>query len=452
MKKIRLIIQREYLTRVKKRSFVVMTFLGPLLMASVWIVPLLLATRTEGTKIIEVLDETGLFYEQFKETNDTKFIYITEDLQTAKANLAKSEDFAILYIPKSSYSTPKAFYLYSYKKPGLSLKMYLQESANKILENKKLEDVYGIDESTLASVKSNINLVVEDIETNKKSYTEISWALGFIGGMLIYFFIFMYGAQVMRGVIEEKTSRIVEVIVSSVKPIQLMLGKIIGIAMVGLTQFLLWIVLTLGIVTAFTAVYADQITNYKKGEQPAVTTPGQLFSSDAIGMADTQKGLESLGSDENIGQIIDVFFSINYGVIIFTFLFFFVGGYLLYAALFAAIGSAVDNDADTQQFMLPVTIPLVFSIIIGLSFVLNNPDGSVAYWLSMIPFTSPIIMMIRVPFGVNIYTDLIPSMVLLVIGFLITTWIAAKIYRTGILMYGKKVSYKELWKWITYRP
>ena len=328
------------------------------------------------------MTKQAFFTKQFKETSDTKFIYITEDLQTAKENLGKSENFAILHIPISSYTTPRAFYLYSYKKPGLSLKMYLQESANKILENKKLQDVYGIDEATLSSVKSNINLVVEDIETNKKSYTEISWALGFIGGMLIYFFIFMYGSQVMRGVIEEKTSRIIEVIVSSVKPIQLMLGKIVGIAMVGLTQFLLWIALTLGLVTAFTAIYADQITKYKTSEQPAVTSPGQLFPSDAMGMPDTQKGLESLGSDENIGQIIDVFFSINYGVIIFTFLFFFVGGYLLYAALFAAIGSAVDNEADTQQFMLPVTIPLIFSIIIGLSFVLNNPDGSVAYWLS----------------------------------------------------------------------
>jgi ABC-2 type transport system permease protein len=451
MKKILLIIKREYLTRVKKRSFVIMTFLGPILMASVWIVPLLLASRSEGTKTIEVIDETGLFFEQFKETGDTKFIYITDDLQTAKANLGKSEDFAILYIPLSSYTTPKAFYLYSYKKPGLSLKMYLQESANKILENKKLQDVYGIDEETLASVKSNISLVVEDIETSKKSYTEISWALGFVGGMLIYFFIFMYGAQVMRGVIEEKTSRIIEVIVSSVKPIQLMLGKIIGIAMVGLTQFLLWIVLTLGIVTAFTAIYADQIDKFKTGEQQ-VTAPGQFLSSDPMGMPGTQQGLDALGSNENIGQIIEVFFSINYGVIIFTFLFFFIGGYLLYAALFAAIGSAVDNEADTQQFMLPVTIPLVFSIIIGLSFVLNNPDGSVAYWLSLIPLTSPIIMMIRVPFGVNIYTDLIPSMILLVLGFLATTWIAAKIYRTGILMYGKKISYKELWKWLTYRP
>ncbi len=450
MKKIWLIIQREYLTRVKKKSFVIMTFLGPVLMASVWIVPLLLASKTEGTKVIEVLDETGLFFEQFKETNEVRFLYITDDLQTAKENLAKSENFAILHIPKSDYTTPKAFYLYSYKKPGLSLKMYLQESANKILENKKLEDVYGIDEKTLASVKSNISLVVEDIETNKKSYTEISWALGFIGGMLIYFFIFMYGSQVMRGVIEEKTNRIVEVIVSSVKPIQLMLGKITGIAMVGLTQFLLWIVLTLALVTSFTAIYSDQISSYKMGQE-TIANPGELFPSDAMGMPDTQKGLESLASDENFAQILDVFFSINYGVIILTFLFYFIGGYLLYAAMFAAIGSAVDNEADTQQFMLPVTLPLVFAIVVGISFVLNNPDGSVAYWLSLIPFTSPVIMMIRVPFGVNVYTDLIPSMALLVLGFLATTWLAAKIYRTGILMYGKKVNYKELWKWMTYR-
>ncbi|MFO7614481.1 MAG: ABC transporter permease [Bacteroidales bacterium] len=450
MRKIWLIIQREYLTRVKKKSFVIMTFLGPILMASVWIVPLLLATRSDGIKTIEVLDETGLFFEQFQETADVKFVYILDDLQTAKESLADSEHFGILYIPKPSYSTPNAFYLYTYKKPGLSLKMHLQESANKILENKKLEDVYGIDAQTLAAVKSNVGLIVEDIRTSKKSYTEISWALGFIGGMLIYFFIFMYGAQVMRGVIEEKTSRIIEVIVSSVRPVQLMLGKIVGIAMVGLTQFLLWILLTLGIVTAFTAIYSDQITDYKMGEQP-ITSSGQIFSTDQMGMPDTKEGLSAMSSEENIGQILDVFFSINYGIIIFTFIFFFVGGYLLYAALFAAIGSAVDNEADTQQFMLPVTIPLIFSIIIGLSFVLNNPDGNVAYWLSIIPLTSPIIMMIRIPFGVNIYTELIPSMILLVLGFLATTWIAAKIYRTGILMYGKKVSYRELWKWVTYK-
>jgi ABC-2 type transport system permease protein len=183
-----------------------------------------------------------------------------------------------------------------------------------------------------------------------------------------------------------------------------------------------------------------------------ITNPSEILPSDAMGLPDTSSGsLEALSSDENVAKLLDIFFSINYGLIIGMFLFYFIGGYLLYAALFAAIGSAVDNEADTQQFMLPVTIPLVFSIVLGLSFVLNNPDGSIAWWLSIIPFTSPIIMMIRIPFGVNIYTDLIPSVVLLILGFLATTWIAAKIYRTGILMYGKKASYKELWKWLTFK-
>jgi len=450
MNKIWLIIKREYLTRVKKKSFIIMTFLGPVLMASVWIVPLILATKSEGTKFIDVVDETGLFYGAFKESNDLVFNYLTDDVGTAKSNLAESGHFGVLYIPKTEYSMPTSIYLYTSKKPGLNLKMNLQDQISQIVKNRKLEDVYGIDPEILASVKSNVSLVVEDLETSETSYTELSWALGFIGGMLIYFFIFMYGAQVMRGVIEEKTSRIIEVIVSSVKPIQLMLGKIVGIAMVGLTQFLLWIILTLGLVTAFTVAYTDQLEQYRMGEQ-TLTDPGQLFQQDAIGMPETTQSLESLSSDENVAKLLDIFFSINYGLIIGMFLFYFIAGYLLYAALFAAIGSAVDNEADTQQFMLPVTIPLVFSIVLGLSFVLNNPDGSVAWWLSVIPFTSPIVMMIRIPFGVNIYTDLLPSVALLILGFLATTWMAARIYRTGILMYGKKVTYKELWKWLTFK-
>ena len=450
MKKIWLIIKREYLTRVKKRSFIVMTFLGPILMASVWIVPFILATKTEGVKVIDVVDETGLFYEQLKNTKELEFNYITDDLQSAKEGLAESEHFGILHIPRAEYSIPSSVYLYTSGQPGLNMKMNLQEQVSQIVKNRKLEDVYGIDPGILDAVKGDVSLVVEDIETSVTSYTELSWALGFIGGMLIYFFIFMYGSQVMRGVIEEKTSRIVEVIVSSVRPIQLMLGKIVGIAMVGLTQFLLWIILTLGIISVFTISYTDQLQQYQMGEQ-AITDPGQLFPTDAMGMPDSSGSLEALSSDENVAKLLDIFFSINYGVIIGMFLFYFIGGYLLYAALFAAIGSAVDNEADTQQFMLPVSVPLVFAIVLGLSFVLNNPDGSVAWWLSVIPLTSPIIMMIRIPFGVDVYTDLLPSVLLLVAGFLFTTWVAARIYRTGILMYGKKASYKELWKWLTFR-
>ena len=449
MKKIWLIIRREYLTRVKKKSFIVMTFLGPVLMASVWIVPIILASKSEGVKTMEVLDETGIFLDRFKDTESIKFSYIFTDLQSAKAALSESKDYAILYIPKGEYAIPSTVYIYSYKKPGLNIKSYIQTSINKTLEDKKLQDVYGLDPKALEAVKSNISLVIQDIKTNEKSYTEVSFVLGLIGGMLIYIFIFMYGSQVMRGVIEEKTSRIVEVILSSVKPIQLMMGKIVGIAMVGLTQFLLWVILTLGIVTVFTTAYSDQITKYKTGQ--TVTDPGKLFNEEPGASQNPAEGLGNLGSDKGIAEVMEIFSSINYTIIIGTFIFFFIGGYLLYAALFAAIGSAVDNEADTQQFMLPVTIPLILSMVIGMSFVLNNPDGSVAYWLSLIPFTSPIIMMVRIPFGVNIYSELLPSMGLLILGFLGTTWLAAKIYRTGILMYGKKVTYRELWKWLTYR-
>lgn len=449
MNKVWLIIKREYLTRVKKRSFIIMTFLGPILMASVWIVPFVLATKTEGVKVIDVVDETGLFYEQFEKTKELDFNYITDDVRTAKEKLAENDHFGVLYIPLSTDRIPTSIILFTSNKPGLNMKLNLQEQVSQIVKNRKLEDAYGIDPKVLAAVKSDVSLVVEDLETSEKSYTEISWALGFIAGMLIYFFIFMYGAQVMRGVIEEKTSRIIEVIVSSVKPIQLMLGKILGIAMVGLTQFLLWVILTLSIVLVFQAVYSDQVQQHQMGEE-TFTDPGQLFPSNAMGMPETGS-LESISSNENITKFLDILFSINYTVIIGMFIFYFIAGYLLYAALFAAIGSAVDNEADTQQFMLPVTIPLVFSIVLGLSFVLNNPDGSVAWWLSVIPFTSPIVMMIRIPFGVDIQTDILPSVILLVLGFVATTWVAARIYRTGILMYGKKVNYRELWKWLTFK-
>jgi ABC-2 type transport system permease protein len=444
-----LIIKREYLTRVKKRSFVIMTILGPILMASVWIVPFMLALKSTGVKTVEVLDETGIFFQQFKDTKEFRFVYIFDDIQSAKVKISASEDFGILHIPKPDGGFPVNAYLYSATKPGLSLKSYLESSLNKILENKKLLDAYGIDNEQLAAVKGNMDLVIKDIETGEDTFTELSWGLGFAGGILIYMFIFMYGAQVMRGVIEEKTNRIVEVIVSSVKPIQLMLGKIIGIALVGLTQFMLWIVLTLIFIGGFTVAYSGKIATFQSGKE--ITSPaGQLIPESSSGQQ-LQENTFSLDDQENISRFLDVFSSVNFVEIIGAFLFFFIGGYLLYASLFAAIGSAVDSEADTQQFMMPVTIPLVLSMVIGLSFVLNNPDGPVAFWLSMIPFTSPVIMMIRIPFGIGFWNEFLPSAVLLILGFLGTAWFAAKIYRTGILMYGKKVSYRELWKWVRYR-
>jgi ABC-2 type transport system permease protein len=266
--------------------------------------------------------------------------------------------------------------------------------------------------------------------------------LGLFSGILIYFFIFMFGSQVMRGVIEEKTSRIIEVIISSVKPFELMMGKIVGVAMVGLTQFLLWVILTTTLVTIITSSFATKLSN---------KTPTEQIISSQLPPVNQEKSasINSVkGKDEGVNEVLDAINSIDFPVMIGSFLFYFLFGYLLYAALFAAIGSAVDSEADTQQFMLPITIPLIFAIIMA-QYVMQEPQGPMAFWLSIFPLTSPVIMMIRIPFGVP-YLDLALSVGLLLLTFLGTTWLAAKIYRTGILMYGKKVSYKELWKWLRY--
>jgi ABC-2 type transport system permease protein len=249
-------------------------------------------------------------------------------------------------------------------------------------------------------------------------------------------FIFIFGAQVLRGVMEEKTSRIIEVMASSVKPFQLMMGKIFGIAMVGLTQFLLWVILTFTIVSVFQISFADQMP--QQDVRMAITQPGMDMNVASQQMDNAQ-----------ITKVFEIIESIQYDVILLSFLFYFLGGYLLYAALFAAIGSAVDSESDTQQFMLPVTLPLFLGFIVA-NIAVYDPDGKIALWFSMIPFTSPVVMMARIPFGVPIGQIWI-SAVLLIIGFIFTTWFAARIYRTGILMYGKKVNYRELWKWITYR-
>jgi ABC-2 type transport system permease protein len=255
-------------------------------------------------------------------------------------------------------------------------------------------------------------------------------------------FIFLFGAQVMRGIIEEKTSRIVEVILSSVKPIELMMGKIIGVALVGLTQFLLWVVLTTGIITIATSSFSSKHDSKTTAEKIMNSKSQQIMASQVP---------QDISNDEknNSGyEIFDAISSIDFPVMIGMFLFYFLFGYLLYAALFAAVGSAVDSEADTQQFMLPITIPLIFSFIMA-QFIIQEPSGSLAFWLSIFPLTSPVIMMIRIPYGVP-YLQLLLSMTLLILGFLATTWMAAKIYRTGILMYGKKTSYRELWKWLRY--
>lgn len=444
MNKIKIIILREYLTRVKKKSFIVMTILGPILMASIWVLPVVLATVNTDIKSIQVLDETGLFAHRFTDTETMKFVPVTIDVEIAKNNLLKSGDYGLLWIPKTELSVPSTAMFYSSGQASLEVTSHIKGIMKNEVESLKLE-ASGIDPSILRSIKSNIilnTIKITESGSEEKSFTEISMGVGLFSGVLIYMFIFIFGAQVMRGVMEEKTNRIVEVIISSVKPFELMMGKIIGVAMVGLTQFGLWIVLTLGIVTVLQATVLDtkQLT---KSEQ-IFTGQGKVLNEDQLKDISAQ-----MQADDSFNmQIIEAITSINYGVMIGAFLFFFLGGYLLYAALFAAIGSAVDNETDSQQFMMPVTIPLILSMVM-LGMIINNPSGSVAFWFSIIPLTSPIIMMLRIPFGVPVW-EIALSAGLLILGFLFTTWFAAKIYRTGILMYGKKVNYAELWKWLKY--
>lgn len=469
MNKIFLVIQREYLSRVKKKSFIVMTILGPILMAALFIVPVFLSQMTEGLKKVEILDETGWFLDKFENSDRYEFDYVFTDLETAKNNILSEKGYALVYIPKPDVSVPSSAMVFSEKQVSIDLKSYVRNVMSKEVENQKLgAEIFKeirkanpdfasdhpdsiakgsmVSEEILKNIKTNIVLTsIKMGESGKeeKSFTEISMVVGLFTGILIYFFIFLFGSQVMRGVIEEKVSRIVEVIVSSVKPFQLMMGKIIGVGMVGLTQFLLWVVLTLAIITIFQQVMPEK---FNKPQTIESFNQGGRIPAGAEAIQDMEVMKEDAGS---MNTMVEALQSINFGIMIFSFLFYFLGGYLLYGAMFAAIGAAVDNETDTQQFMLPVTIPLILAIVMA-QFVINNPEGPIAFWFSMIPFTSPIIMMVRIPFGVPAW-EIALSMALLVVTFVGAVWMAGRIYRTGILMYGKKTSWAEIWKWLFYK-
>jgi ABC-2 type transport system permease protein len=422
-----------------------MTILGPILFAALFIGPAWIASL-EDTEIknIAVIDSSGIFTNKLPDTDYIKFEYIQDQsINEVRKNFSETDYYAVLQILPSITYEPSAVHLYSKKKPSFSVKSHIASSMERELKNKKLRS-HGIDEAILESIKSDVSIRTiqwTDDGEAKESSTEIAMAVGYAGGFMIYIFIFMFGAQVMRGVIEEKSNRIVEIIVSSAKPFQLMMGKIVGIALVGLTQFILWILLTFIIVSGVKTAFFPEL-----GTQNAQEVVVQdLFEEQDV----TQMENMQAQNMDQFSSIFNSIKSIDFGVIIGSFIFFFLGGYLLYGSLFAAIGSAVDNEADTQQFMFPITIPLILGIFVMIN-AINTPDSSVAFWFSIIPLTSPIVMMVRIPFGVP-YWELALSMGLLVLTFLATTWMAGRIYRTGILMYGKKVNYKELWKWIKYK-
>ncbi|MEI7490041.1 MAG: ABC transporter permease [Bacteroidota bacterium] len=458
MHKIFLIIKREYLTRVRKKSFLVMTILGPLMMAAIVVVPIFLATRGNELKTVAVIDQTGVFFEKFKDTDNIKFHYLASDIASAKSSFRKSGDYALLFIPKTEVSIPTNAILYGESNVSINIISYIRNVMTKQVEDMKLEaklrdlqtdkkNPLNV-EDILRSVKTTIDvntIKITDEGKEEKSYTEISMVLGMFAGILIYFFIFMFGSQVMRGVIEEKTNRIIEVIISSVKPFELMMGKIVGVGMVGLTQFLLWVILTFGIVTVVTSTFVGKGTSKHTAEQTILQNAAK-YNPDNLPLASAAPVKKS--QNEGVNAVFEALDSVNFPVMIGAFIFFFIFGYLMYGSLFAAIGGAVDSEADTQQFMLPITVPLILSMVMA-QFFIQDPTGQVAFWFSVFPLTSPVAMMIRIPFGVP-YWQVALSMGMLVLTFLGTTWMAAKIYRTGILMYGKKVSYKELWKWLRY--
>ncbi len=434
MNKILLIIQREYLTRVRKKSFIIMSILGPLLIAVFYGI-IIWATVSGGEKkSLYVLDESGLFSNKFESTSNLEYILINSSLDEAKKKYLKGDIDALLHIPKFDIQTPEGFKLFSKKGISAATRKKIERVIETEIEDSRLNQL-GINKEALKSINANIDLVTvslneegeEDISTTAATIT------GFIGGFIVYFFVFFYGVQVMRGVMEEKTSRVVEIIVSSVRPFQLMMGKIVGIAGVGLTQILIWIVLGL-IISSAASVFFLQST----GLDSISSTMQNLPSSGS-----------SLPIDNNVANTIHALETINFPLIIFSFLFFFLFGYLMYGALFGAIGAAVDSETDSQQFMLPITMPLILSIALS-SAIIADPNGSLAFWLSIFPLTSPVVMMIRLPF-IGFSWELLLSMTLLVGSFLGATWIAGKIYRTGILLYGKKITYKELGKWLFYK-
>lgn len=440
MNKIFLVIQREYLTRVRKKSFIIMTIIGPILMAATMVVPIYLATVSDEIRTIGIVDESGFFVDAFENNNKLEFKPMHMSIQEAKKTYQEIGFDMVLYIPKPSYTYPTSVLVFSEKEPGMMAETHIRNSINNDLRTLKLTDA-GMSKELIDGMKTSVE--VKSVKINESGKEEdrvgvLNYAIGIILAIIIYFFIFLYGTQVMRGVIEEKTSRIVEVIISSIRPFQLMMGKIVGLALVGLTQFLLWVILTFALISGAKMMFSTELAQVEKYE---IQQSGKLI--------DPSNQTEVNETLDQTAEVFKAIKSINFGTLIVSFLFYFLFGYLLYAALFAAIGSSVDNETDSQQFTLPVTVPLIISVA-SLQLIANNPDGPVAFWMSIFPLTSPVAMMIRIPFGVP-YWQIALSMVTLIGGFLFFVYLAAKIYRVGILMYGKKPTYKEIWKWMKYK-
>lgn len=436
MNKILLIIQREFLSRVKKKSFLIATLLVPILFPAViggMFYLMSVQNDNAGPRTVQVVNESDSL--SLEDTDSYVFVDINTSQDQALEAFKQSEDYALLYIPQFDIDDPKGFVLYTKSTPGPTAVNSIEGILERKIKDLKLVK-YNIDSETLSKLNTYVSLDTRisnaDAEDEKESNSGLASGIGYATGFLIYLFLFIYGGQVMQGVIEEKNSKIVEVIVSTVKPFHFMLGKVIGVASVGLAQILIWIAIMGTIYTVAGSFFAPQMASSAQTELLDQNT--------------TVEFSEELQDNPKVAKIFNEINSIPFTRIILTFIFYFIGGYLLYGALFAAVGSAVDTPADAQQFMLPIMLPIIIGFFGMSMFVFDDPGGAGSFWLSIIPFTSPIVMMGRIGFGVPFW-ELALSMLLLVAGFIFTIWLAGRIYRVGILMHGSKVNYKVLAKW-----
>jgi len=451
MRKIKYIVQREFLTRIQKKSFWVLALLGPFLIALVIVLPVYFSTlEDKEVKVIAVVDSSRVFVDRIPETKNLKFRYVNNvNIARFIKNFHQEGYWGVLFISHVVTYSPNSVILYSHGQPGLTIKYHIENALKKEIEHRILQanGIEGLDK-TLQALKANVNLRMIKLDEQgkeKESNTSLAMIVGYASGILIYLFILLFGSQVMRGVIEEKSNRIVEVIVSSVRPFELMMGKIIGVAGVAILQFILWAVITFMLVALGREALFPEMNKETTNMAVQQNILHSGFSSGSLNSAVSDDiAYENEGSI-TARAVFDALSNIDFLVILSSFLFFFLGGYLLYGALFAAIGSLVDNEADTQQFVLPITIPLILAIYVMIN-TINNPDSALSFWFSIIPLTSPIVMMVRIPFGVP-YWEVVLSMMLLTGAFIFFTWMSAKIYRTAILMYGKQISYREIWKW-----
>ena len=460
LKKLGIIIQREYLNKVKKKSFLLTTFGVPILFAGMYAVMLFVMLKAEGdSKRIAVIDNSGIVMEKLEDTKLITFTQLSEtDPEAVKNRLGEYDADVLLYIsPLDSATKSVTATTYADKPMGMETAEAIEHRINDAVEAYRIDsyDIPGL-EQIMEDVHSNVHLTSYTVDEEGKetiSQSEVYMIVSMVLAMALYMFIALFSGMVMSSVIEEKTSRVVEVLVSSVKSTELMFGKIIGVALVALTQFLLWIVLT-GVIIGILGgiVGMDKVTGTLSQNQ-VETMPGMTSMNDAMGNTLSMEQLQALTDTTAVAEgptgmeaVLGTLGSLNYTQLIVSFLLFFLFGYLLYASLFAAIGSAVENEADTQQLQIPVTIPLLLGFFIAF-YAFRAPESTIVWWGSMIPFTSPIVMLARLPFGVPMW-ELILSIGLLILTFFVCAWASAKIYKVGILMYGKKSTFKDLWKWL----